>query len=344
MDISYTPLLPLVAQIRRLPRLGVIRGAAIGGAMLSSLLGITAAQAQVGVAVEGSIAVPAAPEAKLGDDWVRVQLDDKGREAVEMQTAVIRYRPAAATNGRANRNGHPRHRTDATVDLVAAVHVGDEAYYRELDRRFRDYDAVLYELIAEPGTVVERGRGTPNSHPVGALQNGMKSMLALEHQLEKIDYTQKNFVHADLSPDQFVQAMQARNEGFLEMYMRLLGHSLAMQSDKGAKGESPEVELLAAFFSSDRPRKLKQALAKQLAEAEGMLVSFGGEDGSVLITDRNQAALKVLNEQLAAGKKQLAIFYGAGHLPDMDRHLREDFGLEPVEVTWLTAWDMRPRP
>jgi hypothetical protein len=178
-------------------------------------------------------------------------------------------------------------------------------------------------------------------HPVGALQNGMKSMLALEHQLEQVDYTKKNFVHADMSPDEFAAAMRNRNEGVLEMYMRLLGHSIAVQSDKAAKGESPEVEMLAAFFANDRPRRLKQALAKQLAEAESMLVNFGGEDGSVLITDRNQAAFKVLKEQLDEGKKHLAVFYGAGHLPDMDRRLREKFGLEPVEITWLTAWDLQ---
>jgi len=60
----------------------------------------------------------------------------------------------------------------------------------------------------------------------------------------------------------------------------------------------------------------------------------------VLITERNRAALKVLRDQLNAGKKDLAIFYGAGHLADMDERLREDFGFEPVSITWLTAWDL----
>jgi hypothetical protein len=75
-----------------------------------------------------------------------------------------------------------------------------------------------------------------------------------------------------------------------------------------------------------------------------MLTSLGGEEGSVLISDRNEAALKVLRKEIAAGKKRLAIFYGAGHLADMDKHLRQDFGLKPVEITWLTAWDLQPKP
>jgi hypothetical protein len=295
------------------------------------------ARAQAVAASDAPVAVVADSDQKIGDDWVRLRYDEKGNELLAMQTAIVRYKPVAASG----ESGGKASDRDVTVDLVAAVHVGDLSYYRDLNRRFEKYDAVLYELIAAEGTVVERGRGTSNVHPVGALQNGMKSMLALEHQLEQVDYTKKNFVHADMSPDQFVEAMKNRNESFLEMYMRLLGHSIAVQSDKAAKGESPEMEMLSAFFANDRPRRLKQALAKQLAEAESMLVNFGGEDGSVLITDRNQAAFKVLKEQLDEGKKHLAIFYGAGHLPDMDRRLREDFGLEPVEITWLTAWDLQ---
>ena len=273
-------------------------------------------------------------DAKLGSDWVRLHYDDNDR-LLGMQTAIVRYVPDQAGGP-----GAPA----ATVDLVAAVHVGDAAYYADLNRRFNMYDAMLYELVAPEGTVVPRGRGSSNAHPLGALQNGMKSMLALEHQLEKIDYTKKNFVHADMSPDQFLQAMKDRNEDFLQMFLRLLGQSVAQQSKLAADGESPEFELFAAMFATDRPRRLKVVLAKQLAETESFLVSFGGEEGSVLITERNKMALKVLKEQLAAGKKNLAIFYGAGHLADMDQRLRRDFSMRPAEITWLTAWDLTPKP
>jgi hypothetical protein len=119
---------------------------------------------------------------------------------------------------------------------------------------------------------------------------------------------------------------------------------MAQQSDMAAKGESPDVALMAAMFSNDRPRRLKAVLAEQLAETEDLLTSFGGEEGSVLISERNKIALNVLKEQLGAGKKRIGIFYGAGHLADMDQRLRKDFGLEPVEVTWLTAWDLAPKP
>jgi hypothetical protein len=147
-----------------------------------------------------------------------------------------------------------------------------------------------------------------------------------------------------MSPEQFMQAMRDRNESFLEMFLRLIGQSMAQQSKMQADGESPEFELFAALFAPDRARRLKAALAKQLSETESLLAGFGGDEGSVLITDRNKTALKVLREQQSAGKKKLAIFYGAGHLNDMDQRLRHDFGLRPVKITWLTAWDLTPKP
>jgi len=269
-------------------------------------------------------------ETNLGHDWVRLQHGDHG-DVTSMQTAIVRYA------------GMPVHGAKAPtveVDLIGAVHIGDVAYYRQLNEYFQQYDALLYELVAPAGTVVPRGRGTSNAHPVGLLQNGIKRLLELDHQLEQIDYTKPNFVHADMSPAEFVQAMTDRNESFLQMYFRLLGQAMAQQGQMAAKGESLDYELFSALFAPDRPRRLKVALAKQLADMESFMVSFGGEQGSVIISERNKKALEVLKQQLATGKKRLGIFYGAGHLNDMDERLRKDFSLQPVAITWLTAWNL----
>ena len=63
------------------------------------------------------------------------------------------------------------------------------------------------------------------------------------------------------------------------------------------------------------------------------------------ITDRNAAALAVLEKRIARGDRRIAIFYGAAHMDDFDRRLREDFSLQPGETVWLEAWDLRePAP
>ena len=263
-----------------------------------------------------------------------MKYDDKG-EALAMQTAVVCYVPMKS-------NGKPG--SGVTVDLIGAVHIGDIAYYRKLNKQFSQYDALLYELVAPEGTKVPLGRGTSNAHPIGAMQNMAKDFLELEHQLEYVDYTRPNFIHADMSPDEFQQAMKDRNESFLQMYFKLLGTAMAEQNKMAAKGDSNDLDLITALFATDRPRRLKIILGKQLSEMESLMVSFGGEEGSTIITERNKKALGVLKKEIADGKKHIGIFYGAGHLSDMDKRLRTEFHLQPESITWLTAWDLAPKP
>jgi hypothetical protein len=62
-----------------------------------------------------------------------------------------------------------------------------------------------------------------------------------------------------------------------------------------------------------------------------------------LVTERNKAALAVLSDTLAGGKKKIAIFYGAAHMTDMSKRL-EAMGFSPVSTQWNMAWDLTIRP
>jgi hypothetical protein len=276
-----------------------------------------------------------ASNASPAKKWVRL-LKGKTREPLAMQTAIVRYVPASDFDADSAPADYPRY-----VDLVGAVHIGDHDYYKNLNRRFRDYDAVLYELVAPEGTVVPRGRGADSSHPLGALQNGMKNMLEVEHQLEQIDYTRPNFVHADMSPEEFMKSMDDRQEGFVQMYFKVLGASLAHQSQAEADGASADADIFVALFANDRARRLKIAMAKQFEGMEELLVGLAGPDGSTLITERNKRALDVLQKELDGGEQRLAIFYGAGHLSDMQEQMMKRFDVKPVSIEWLDAWDLR---
>jgi hypothetical protein len=116
--------------------------------------------------------------------------------------------------------------------------------------------------------------------------------------------------------------------------------AVAAQSEQTDSG-SPDVALLTAMFSKDRPRQLKIALAKQFEGMETLLEGFSGPDGSTLITERNKRALDVLEKELDKGTAKMAIFYGAGHLAAMNKQLTERFDMKPVSVEWLEAWNLR---
>jgi hypothetical protein len=74
------------------------------------------------------------------------------------------------------------------------------------------------------------------------------------------------------------------------------------------------------------------------------LSAFDGPEGSTLITERNKKALRVLDRELMAGKRRIAIFYGAGHMKDMEDRLINEFKMRRVSATWLTAWRMDGAP
>jgi hypothetical protein len=278
----------------------------------------------------------------LGTEWVRLKLD-KNDKPVALEIAVVRYVPVRMAKQFVNQPEGELPNARQYVDLIGAVHVGDKKYYDELNRWFRQYQAMLYELVAPPGTRVERGRGTSNLHPVGALQNGVKSMLELEHQLEQVDYTQRNFVHADMSPEEFGQSMVDRDESFMQMYMRMAGQAIAEQSNDPSQGMMMNLELLEALTSEDKALKLKTIIAKQFEMMESTLSGMSGPEGSTLITERNKRALDVLRKQLRMGRRKLGIFYGAGHLNDMHERLVKDFEMQPVGILWMEAWDLRPK-
>jgi hypothetical protein len=251
---------------------------------------------------------------------------DAAKQPISLQTAIVRY---------TDKNGDE---TGITVDLVGAVHVAEKAYFEDLNRRFRGYDAVLYELVAATDAAVPT-RGQRSGHPVSVMQVTIKNFLGLEFQLDSIDYKRSNFVHADLSPAEFAKSMEQRGESFTKLLFRLMGQGMAQQSTDPARAN--EFAMLGALFSNDRSQDLKRVMAQQFEELEKANAVLDGPDGSTIITDRNRRAIEVLQKQLDAGKRRIAIFYGAAHLPDFDKRLRSQFGLKPVQEQWLEAWNLR---
>jgi len=225
------------------------------------------------------------------------------------------------------------------IDLVGAVHVADKEYFEKLNERFVGYDAVLYEMVKPEGTGVPQ-KGMQSNSPVSGFQRMLKNILELDFQLDTIDYTPANFVHADLTAEQFQQLQQDRGESLLALMLRAILNDIQRPRANGASPLTLQ-DLLAAAGAPDRGRQLKLLLAPQFQDMEAMVAGFGDASGeSVIITERNKAAMGVLKDQLAQGKQNIAVFYGAAHFPDMEVRLKE-LGFEPASTEWMIAWDMR---
>ena len=231
--------------------------------------------------------------------------------------------------------------------LFGAVHIADQACYAALNDRFTTCDALLYELVAEADTRPTKDRDE-GMNPVALLQRGMKNVLELSFQLDEIDYQAANFVHADMTPAEFAASMDARGESMLSILLDMMLAGMEQQAeaaaraeaDGGAKPQASAFDLIKAFRTGEGRHTIRMMAATQLEQVE-MLTASGG--GSTLLEGRNEKCLEVLAREVGKGKKKLGIYYGAAHLPHMEKRLVEDLGWQKVGHEWLVAWDCKKR-
>ncbi|MCA8978065.1 MAG: hypothetical protein KDC98_25285 [Planctomycetes bacterium] len=278
------------------------------------------------------LSLPAAQDGQLTDaptatpsDFARfVEVGDGGH----LDTAITTYR-----------------RGDVEVILYGAVHIADQACYEALNDRFTTRDALLYELVGPPDYRPTKDRET-GFNPLSLLQQGMRNSMELTFQLDVIDYQAENFVHADMTPQEFKASMAERGESLLSIMFDMMVGGMNMQREQ-ADGEQPAepeaFDLVKAFRSGEGRHLLRITMASQI-EAIEMLAAGAKEGGSTLLEGRNEKCLEVLEREIAAGKKRLGIYYGAAHLPHMEHRLVDDMGFAKVGHEWLVAWDCARRP
>lgn len=264
--------------------------------------------------------------------FVQIKRDKDGK-AKFLQTAVARYVPAKGNK-------------DLVVDLVSVVHIGERKYYNQLNKLFEDYDAVLFELVMPKGAKVPKGGGKGSGNPLSMLQEMMTMVLQLDLQTKCIDYTCTNFVHADLSPKEMGDLMEKRGENALTLTLSiaadLLREQNKMQNKINPNAGTPLDDPFKLLMDPQAPSKLKAMMAEQMEQmADG--TGLGKTLNQLLIDDRNAACMKILQQQIVQGKKKIAIFYGAAHMPDFETRLIQDYGMKLQNVQWYNAWDLEPR-
>jgi hypothetical protein len=259
-------------------------------------------------------------------DYVRYVGDDKRGK---LETVVVSMRKG-----------------DIKLDLVGAVHIGDKAYYSALTELFKGYDALLFELV-DGQRVKEELEGKkdqladkdtdPAFKFIRGMMTSLSSYFKFQYQTEGIDYRTDNFVHADVSLDEFQQMQDEKGESFFTLFQKAMRAQMEVGVDKSAEPKGSQL-LLALLGDSSG---LKVAMARSLSSADKLLDAVDGGDGTVILSGRNQVALRVFEKEVAAGKKNLGIFYGAAHLPDMENRLQK-MGYERTGEKWVTAWDIQP--
>ena len=265
----------------------------------------------------------------------------------------------------------PQHRPGPTIWLVGTSHVGDPEYYRTLQAQLDAQTVVLYEGVnagAHPRHAGDEGGLSSPTNTEAAVSNaargseadpGIQTTLAkslgLVFQLDAIDYDRPSFLNSDLSIDEIQQLMQASapRASAGEQGGGNNSFSFLLQIMDGRTFLGSLMKIGIQFIGSDP--KLREVtrlmLVETLGQISGDLSELHGVSPDlqrlikVLIQARNQ---KVIGDVKTEFKQvppsgSIAIFYGSGHMPDMEKRVVEDLHYRPAEEIWLTAFSADTR-
>ena len=259
-------------------------------------------------------------------DFIRVKETD---ESAKLQTAFFGYE-----------------KDGVRVDLIGAIHLADRKYYEFLNKSFTNYEVLLFEMVGGEnlGGGAKPALEEPEEKPpaeqeenklagLRTLYESMEKALGLTGQGGVIDYTAKNFVHADLTMKEFEALQEQRGESLLGFMIRA---GIAAQKPS----RDPSTLNLMRGMLTGRTDLVKLEMMHTMAGGDKQIDAIAGEN--VIIGDRNAKCLEVLDREVAAGRKHLGIFYGAAHFPDMERKMIEK-GYTKVSSKWLTAWKVAKR-
>lgn len=285
--------------------------------------------------------------------YLRVARPESG--AVELQVAARKFIPARGPG--------------PAVWLIGASHIGETNYYAALQRQLDAQTLVLYEGVGEhprrarrhPQSPTAPAKTAPAKTATGeddGLQATMARSLGLVFQLNVIRYDRTHFYNSDLSIAEIQALMQAEraparsgkpaadageeNNAFQELLkamdgssafgaimrgmMQFIGSSTKLQ----AMTKLALIEVLGALRADPTRLRGMPPDMKRLLE--------------VLIHERNKAVLADLKFELkhARPADSIAVFYGAGHLPDLEHRLRTELRYRPAEDVWHAAFAVNP--
>lgn len=255
-----------------------------------------------------------------GGDFIRVK---ETEDTAKLQTAVVGYE-----------------KEGKIVDLIGAIHLADRKYYEFLNKHFKGYDVLLFEMVGgeklggKVAPEVEEVEEEDKEHALGGLKHiyaSMEKALGLVGQGAVIDYSAENFVHADLTLKEFEKLQQERGES-------LVGFMIQMGMKAERPKNDPDTMRLMRGILQGNSDLVKLEMMQTMSEGDEQIDSLAGEN--VIISDRNARCMEVMDKELAAGRNKIGIFYGAAHFPDMDRRMQER-GFKKVSTKWLTAWQVK---
>jgi hypothetical protein len=186
------------------------------------------------------------------------------------------------------------------------------------------------------------------------LQKRMAEALGLAFQLDAIDTRRPNWRSSDMSVDEIQERVAAAGGDASSLLSMLDGSSIMgrlagmmMNLIGSSKSMANMVKLMMVEVLGSADRMFEGAGpgagGRAAGGAGGGPLGMMGPLMQVIVKDRNEVVLNDLRRVIEQepDKRTIALFYGAGHMPDFEARLRREMGLVPVEEVWLPAITLR---
>ena len=260
----------------------------------------------------------------------------------------------------------PEHGRGPAIWLVGTAHIAESNYYRTVQDYLDARTVVLYEGINseahkrrldKPGVVKTNlvsaapVRGTNEGF---SMQSALAQSLGLVFQLDAIDYDRTNFLNSDLSVLQIERLMindsnavpaapgeAGRSSPTFDALLQVMDGSsfLGGLLKLAVKfiGTNPSLQALTRLMFIDAIGNIKGDFSEIRGLPPDMQHLL-----KVLIDARNQNVVDDLKAEikLVPRSGSIAVFYGTGHMDNMEKSITRQLHYRPDGDIWLTAFSV----
>ena len=175
----------------------------------------------------------------------------------------------------------------------------------------------------------------PEKTPEG-IQTQLAKALRVSFQLDEMDTTNPGWINADMDINQLQHALSEYGDDSLAILDMLEGESFSAKIAGFVLGfiaRSPQLSSMMKLVMMDMLALVETTNIMEQQEAMQ----------AVIVDGRNEVVIEYLKDTIAAhpGYDDIAIFYGAGHMPGLEESLVE-MGYAPTGDTWATAMTVNP--
>ncbi len=219
------------------------------------------------------------------------------------------------------------------VWLVGVVHIGEKQYYADLVKLLDDQGVVLFEGVKPSAKAPER---PAEDKPQTPIYKALSDALQLEFQSTQIKTDKPNWVNSDLSWDDLDQLNKEKNAGKPSSFDQIK-QVLDPSSSMG--------KMLVSLLQTATPgmkEGIKMILVKNVASGKGQTMDKATQE--IIIDARNKSVMDTFAKTLKSDSapKSVGIFWGAAHMPGLEKDLATQYGYKAGERKWFQAANADP--